>query len=67
MFDKLVGFFRGVLQQKAKFRIALGLSSILISLLLVAVFIGLLPDSDVAVMKRRTAIAELVATHTRYW
>lgn len=47
----------------AKFRIAMGLAGLLVSLLLLAILIGLVPDRRGAVQQGRAALAEALAIH----
>ncbi|MGB5325885.1 MAG: histidine kinase dimerization/phospho-acceptor domain-containing protein, partial [Pseudomonadales bacterium] len=50
--------------QSAKFRIALGQASIIVSLMLVAAFAGLIPDRTAAVLEGRAAMAEAIAANS---
>lgn len=45
-------------------RIAMGLVSVLVTLLLVAAFFGLLPDKNTEVLKGRVSLAEAIASNT---
>ena len=47
----------------ARFRVALGQVGLLVSLLLVAVLLGLVPDRSTAIRQGRAALAETVALH----
>lgn len=51
-------------KQGTTLRIAGGLVSLLITLLLIAGFIGLVPDRNAQVMEKRIAVAELIASNT---
>ncbi|MBT8139852.1 MAG: Hpt domain-containing protein [Gammaproteobacteria bacterium] len=50
--------------QSAKFRIALGQASIIVSLMLVAAFAGLVPDRTGAILEGRAAMAEAIAANS---
>ena len=52
-----------VRKQNAKFRIALGLTTMLVTLLLIALFTGIVPDRQRAVLEGRAALAELIAAN----
>ncbi|MBT8334401.1 MAG: Hpt domain-containing protein [Deltaproteobacteria bacterium] len=47
-----------------KFRVVLGLAGITISLIMVATYLGIIPDRDGAVRAGRTSLAETIAVHS---
>ena len=49
----------------SRFHLALGMSALVVTLLLAALFVGLVPDRDGAVRAGRTALAESVAALLR--
>ena len=49
---------------KVKYRVVLGLVGITISLFMLAVLIGIVPDHATAVLEGRTALAESIAVHS---
>ncbi len=51
-------------QQGTTLRIAGGLVSLLVTLLLIAAFIGLLPDRNAQTLAARAAVAEIIASNT---
>ncbi|MBR9909146.1 MAG: response regulator [Gammaproteobacteria bacterium] len=57
-------WFKALPSPSPKARIALGLSSIAVSLLLVAGLVGLIPNKDALVMEGRAAVAEAIAVNT---
>ena len=57
--------FTGFLKsQGTTMRIAMGQSSVLITLLLVAAFFGLVPDRNQAIVDGRAALAEAIAANS---
>ncbi len=51
-------------QKSTKFRIAIGLCSITVTLMLIGSFIGLVPDQQADQVKSRTALAEVIAANS---
>ena len=47
-----------------KFRVVLGLAGITISLIMMATYLGIIPDRDGAVRAGRTSLAETIAVHS---
>ncbi|MBT8149212.1 MAG: PAS domain-containing protein, partial [Gammaproteobacteria bacterium] len=65
MFNTITRPIKALLNsQSAKFRIAMGQASILVSILLVAAFAGLVPDRTGAILEGRAAMAEAIAANS---
>ncbi len=56
--------FRWFKRQTTKFRITIGMVSIIITVLLLAVFLGLFPDERKARLEARVSLAEIVAANS---
>jgi PAS domain S-box-containing protein len=62
MFAKLKAIYNWLPSFSPRFHIAFGLSSLLSSIVLLAVFLGFVPDRDGAVLEGRIALAEAIAS-----
>ena len=58
-----MSIFKRITQNSTKFRIAIGLCSITVTLMLIGAFIGLVPNHQTVVNSARATLAETVAAN----
>lgn len=62
MWSRLVSVYRRLPSLSARFHITFGLSSLLTSVILVAMFLGFVPNRNAAIMEGRLALSEALAS-----
>jgi PAS domain S-box-containing protein len=64
MWSKVVGLYRAMPSFSPRFHIAFGLSSLVTTTILLALFMGFVPDREGAIAQGRVSLAESLATST---